>query len=282
MSPAQDARRRWARLGAVPLDALAGARDETHWALQLVAAAGQSFATPTPDDAHRGCVFAAGSFVGEALDRAGGAHVSLTPAEGIVTVRTDGSEVTLSLAGKTLDDAKEWLAEQLAQFHGGAPELAWPEFEIPPHPVGSGTPFGVPAAEHAELMRWYHDSDLVLSHVAAATYGASGVRVWPHHFDIASLISVDGESGEEARSIGLGMSPGDTSYADPYFYVNVWPYPNPERLPALDLGTWHTEGWTGAVFLADEIVGADRQAERVQSFIERAIAAGHRALASKD
>jgi len=269
-------------LGAVALDAVRAARDEVHWALQLVAAAGQSFATPTADDAHRGCVFKAGAFVGEALEGAGGAHVSLAPAEGVVAVESDSRKESLALAGRGLDDAKQWLASQLARYHGGAPELAWPEFEIPHHAVGTGAAFSEPAPEHAELTRWYHNADLVLSHVAAETYGASGVRVWPHHFDIASLINVDGQTGEEGRSIGFGMSPGDSSYSDPYFYVNVWPHAHPDRLPKLDFGAWHTENWTGAVLLADATIGATKQSEQVQDFVEHAIAAGHRVLASND
>ena len=50
------------------------------------------------------------------------------------------------------------------------------------------------------------------------------------------------------------MSPGDASYAEPYFYVTVWPYPEKEKLPGLTVvislinyRKWHTEGFIAVV-----------------------------------
>ena len=55
------------------------------------------------------------------------------------------------------------------------------------------------------------------------------MRTWPHHYDSATLILLDpAETGEDARSINVGMSPGDGSYAEPYWYVTPWP-PPPEK-----------------------------------------------------
>ena len=46
--------------------------------------------------------------------------------------------------------------------------------------------------------------------------------------------------GEEIV-IGVGLSPGDTYYAEPYWYVSPYPYPGLEDLPVLDgSGFWHT------------------------------------------
>lgn len=69
----------------------------------------------------------------------------------------------------------------------------------------------------------------------------SPVRCWPHHFDIATLHMLG-----DGKTIGIGLSPGDDSIRDPYWYVNLWPYPHPSRLQPLQFGMWFTEGWTGA------------------------------------
>jgi hypothetical protein len=117
--------------------------------------------------------------------------------------------------------------------------------------------------------------------VSIAEEGASPVRVWPHHFDIAVLIELGAEDDrpvdpEEARSVGVGMTPGDDSYPDPYWYVTPWPYPAATGLPKLPPpGAWHTDGWVGAVLGAADLVGAGderAQATRAASFARAAIA----------
>lgn len=77
---------------------------------------------------------------------------------------------------------------------------------------------------------------------------ASAVRVWPHHFDIATLITLDDGDAERARSVGVGLSPGDGGIPQPYFYVTPWPYPESKFGPKLPWnGYWHSKGWFGAV-----------------------------------
>lgn len=42
-------------------------------------------------------------------------------------------------------------------------------------------------------------------------------RCWPHHFDLAVLFSLEAGDPETARSIVVGVSPGDASFNMPYF-----------------------------------------------------------------
>jgi hypothetical protein len=85
----------------------------------------------------------------------------------------------------------------------------------------------------------------------------------------------DGASAEASgRTIGAGLSPGDGSYDEPYFYVTPWPYPKGKDLPPLPLGHWHTEFWTGAVLTGSELAAAGGYPkDRVQAFLEAAVAA---------
>jgi len=77
------------------------------------------------------------------------------------------------------------------------------------------------------------------------------------------------------------MTPGDDSYAEPYFYVSPWPYPEPDELPKLPPPAgWHTTEWVGAVMTAEDLIAAGdegAQAGRAASFARAAIA-GSRAL----
>ena len=133
------------------------------------------------------------------------------------------------------------------------------------------------------LAAWFHNADLVIKSVIQSTHGSSPVRCWPHHFDIASLITLDPDvDAEQARSIGVGLSPGDGSYDQPYFYVTPWPYPAVQTLPALgSFGAWHTEGWTGAILTAETIIPSADQETVVREFLRDAIGACRKALDSR-
>ena len=55
-------------------------------------------------------------------------------------------------------------------------------------------------------------------------------------------VSLDSGKGtvESARTIGVGLSPGDENISEPYFYVTPWPYPPPAKLPKLpEIGAWY-------------------------------------------
>jgi hypothetical protein len=96
----------------------------------------------------------------------------------------------------------------------------------------------------------------------------------PHHFDIASVVSLDGTSGGlAARSVGVGLSPGDESYPEPYFYVSPWPYPATRKGPALPAGAhWHTEGFFAAVLTGSKLVDTgDNQGEVLVGFLRAAV-----------
>jgi hypothetical protein len=194
---------------------------------------------------------------------------------------------TLALSGKKLDDGYAWVAEAMDRFHVGSVEagaLPRPGEGFPAHAVRSGARFGGTDPEaRAELARWYSNSLFLLAGVAGSEPGASPVRTWPHHFDMATLITVNGgdpDDQETARSIGVGFSPGDSDYDEPYFYATPWPYPENATLsPLAGRGLWHLTGWTGAVLKGTRLVeSADHtmQLERARKFLASAIPAGRR------
>lgn len=251
----------WRAVGALLPSELTQARLELHFATQLVSAPGTTWLPSKPDFSHTNLGWdeslgvLAGRPAGSASQRAALVFESLE-----IAVLGGGTERTSSqLAGLTTSEALTWLHDQMDP---GGPTLELPTHDMPSHPLADGAPFseGGPEAR-SELAAWFSNATSAIRAAVAEQSGASLVRCWPHHFDIASLVTLDPEEDpEKARSIGVGFSPGDQSYDEPYFYVNPWPRPSVDALPLMARGGahWHTEGWTGLVLTAGEIVSEAR------------------------
>jgi len=277
-----DVIREWEAVNAVDPNGLTDARLTAHWLAQIIGATGEALVPPESDFSHTSMSWSNDrrALLGRATPR--GTQVALRlPDLSLHVLRSDGRDVSTSLDGLTLQNALRWTVNELERAEGGPlarnPEI--PEYEMPEHPVGSGAAIAPPSAERLEeLARWYANADRLAGFVRANTLGASPVRCWPHHFDIATLVTLDppGTDPDTARSIGFGLSPGDASYVEPYFYINPWPFPaRRDGHPPLAGGAhWHTEGWFGAVLPASAIEGsAAAQAEQVLEYAKSAMAA---------
>ena len=253
----------WEPVGSIDPRALVDARVQLHWAAQAVAGVGRTLHARRADDSHTSFTWSAtlDALVQEPFN---GITSGLRPRD--LTLLAIGSTASkLSLRGKTLDQAFAFFEAQFGMA------LKRPDVDLPDHPVSRGAPFD--AAEHhfVELARYYNNAACVLADIARAESQAGPVRCWPHHFDIATLILLSGH-GEEARTIGIGFSPGDGGSAEPYYYVTPWPYPDASRLGELAVGRWNTAGWTGAVLEASNFANVERQEETVRAFILSATA----------
>ncbi len=274
---------RWKRLGRVQPEALEDTRLQLHWAAQIPASLGYTFAIPEPDWSHtslrwnerRGALM--GTAVGSRSVRAGIDLMALA-----IVVVADDMEDSFPLKGKSLSQGYQWLWDTTSQIDVGRSALVRPDHEMPHHPVGDGATFDCPKESREELSAWFSNANRVLASTARSQHHASAVRCWPHHFDIATLIRLDPDNdSEEARSIGAGLSLGDGGFAEPYFYVTPWPYPDPDDLPALPVGDWNRDGWIGAVLKGKEITSlknGNSQRELVSHYFNAAIAASRRLL----
>ena len=135
----------------------------------------------------------------------------------------------------------------------------------------------------AALSAWFSLADAQLADFAAAQArllpGPSPVRCWPHHFDIATYVGLGAGDAETARGIGVGMSPGDESYGQPYFYINPWPHLDAASLPELPPpGHWHTQGFVGAIATAEKVLSLSDIETELPTFIAAAFAIGRKKL----
>lgn len=220
-----------------------------HWAAQILAGAAIARIEAVPDFSHTNLGY-------DAAHRAlmthpiGDVAVGLVLAEQTLIVATeDEVAARFPLAGKTLEEGMTWLAGELDRRAGDEVAIRLPEHDMPAHPAKGGAPFAAPTAAYGEVADWFAVAHEVVSAAAAAAGdAASPARCWPHHFDLATLITVEAhEDPEEAKSVGFGMTPGDEGIPEPYFYATPWPKPDPSALGELSVGAWHTDGWIGAV-----------------------------------
>lgn len=279
----------WQPLTRPRASELEDTRKQLHWAAQIVSALGTTLAVPRSDDshtnlewsqAHRGLLSQAGVAKPElrALLRFPDVTIELLRGEG----DSERTLLSLPLAGRRFAEVFAELEAGVGKALGRAGlSLQRPRHELPEHrvdPDGAGEPFGN-FQPHAliELTRWFANGDRALREVAAQDGRATPVRCWPHHFDIATLLVIEradpnDPQSEVARSVGVGMTPGDGSYADAYWYVTPWPYPAAPTLPPLDGGgIWHRDGWVGAVLTSTAL--REPQAQRFAAFMRSALAA---------
>lgn len=269
----------WTTLGHVaPLD-LAQARLAVHWASQIPAAAAASLLEHRDDYAHTnlGWNQAHQALVTRSLNEHDVVAALRVVDFTLVVLRAGQECASFAMAGKTLEQARAWLAEALGEALDREVEpFDLFEHDVPDHPVKGGAAFNVEGHQdaRAELARWIGNANSLLERFVRDDPRASEVRLWPHHFDIASLITlVEDEDPEQAKSVNVGFSFGDGSYAQPYGYVSPWPYPTSRNeAPPLVYGTWHQEGFFAGVLTGESLLEGqpDSQSARAEQFFAQA------------
>ena len=270
----------WNRLGDPQPRALVDARLQLHHAAQVVSAVGRVFLPKREDDSHTNLGW---------LSDLTALTSRVAPGKRPFRAALDFNEFRLLLLdeenqflasqpldGLTVADAYVWLGLTIAERTGSPVEqdLTQVHYEIPENPLGDGAMFSRGYMSGIrELGRWYEDAGLLLRKVGRRNQGASELRCWPHHFDLAVSLNLG-----EGKSIGVGLSPGDGSYPEPYFYVSPWPYPETADLPVLVVGEWHLEGFTAAVLTGTELVGLPDQGGVGAAFLAAAVDASRRLL----
>jgi hypothetical protein len=268
---------------------LIDSRLQLHWAAQALASVGGQHVEPRPDDSHRNIEWVANlsAFVGNLSGGEKGFRLALHPRSlELRLLDADHTKVSsIDLKGKILDEGYLWVEEVISSFTGmGVVTLTRPEYEMPPHGVANGDKFGIPDEDLKVLSDCYANSAIALKALGKKIDNLSPIRCWPHHFDIGGLIVFGGgDDPEKQQSVGLGMTPGDGSYDEPYWYISPWPYPKNGDLPELATGHWHTEGFTAAILTASDIEALSTSGEQeifVSKFLSEAFSAAKKVALS--
>jgi hypothetical protein len=273
----------WQTIAKISPDELVESRLQLHYAIQFIAATGAALAEPLPDYSHTSLDWNPDleMFVGSAIRATQSFQVALDPVSLTLILLNQQSEpiTALPLSGTTMAAGLSWLQSELTQLGVDASKMAfldYPPDDFPDHGLAHGAAFDA-SSELAlsELTDYYANTHQLLQDIIATHEDASAIRIWPHHFDMATLIMLPGMINGSPLTVGVGLSPGDASYHEPYWYVSPYPYPDPAGLPALDgQGFWHTQHWVGAVLPASrltESVGAEAQQQQVEAFLHSAL-----------
>ena len=271
-----------------PPVAISDARRVAHRAAQLLTSAARANLDAVPDDSHSNLNWDVNAhrFLSRPLtDRIDASCVGLSLSPLGLSIIADGrSTALLELNMVSFTEAAGWLDSQLAERHLKLASSVTVPYELSPETeaVSAFRPERI-GSELSVLSAWFDLAQTVLSRFAQARSdldpGPSPVRCWPHHFDIATYVQLEEGGFETARGIGVGMSPGDGSYDQPYFYVNPWPQLDTNDLPDLPVpGHWHSEGFVGAIATADEVLTLEDINTQLPAFVKAAFAIGREKL----
>jgi hypothetical protein len=278
----------WRPVGRVDRSVLSQARLQAHHAAQWLARAARAYVAARPDDAHTNLGWGArfGGLMTHAMRD--GNRLGLQIGTLTLALAEDGAgsaSEEFSLDGHTDRDVRSWLGSLITARGFDAAALDAPSpYEIPAHPIATGAAYAAAPLRDAltELANWYANANDALgaarTRLNARGLNAPEVRCWPHHFDLDTLLAVTGDKPEDYRSTGLGFSPGDEYYDEPYFYVSVYPAPAPATLPPLPVGHWHTHHFTAAVATAGHLVAAAAPGREVEIFLNDATTFSTKAL----
>lgn len=256
---------------------LGDARRQVHHAAQLATAAGISFLPRQADDSHTNLEWLPplGGLASRVVPATAPFRIAVRVAELEICILDDRNATAkvLALHGQTIAGAEAWIRTQIGERGVPASKFTLARhYEIPHHAVDDGGAFDASDRRaFAELAAWFDFAARELERVRAQHAG-SEVRCWPHHFDIATLITV-----KSGKTVGVGLEPGDVYYDEPYFYVNANTRP-PESAAIAPLGGngfWHTHEWFGAVLPASRVQPGQVEPQ-VTAFLESAIVAGRR------
>jgi hypothetical protein len=230
---------------------------ELHHGLQAAAGVGRTLLPPKADDSHTSFSWSEkhGALVQDCVDGKFRAGLRMRDLALLLIDANNQVIAEYCLRGKMLDDGFRFYEERVGQM------IARPAEPLPEHPVAMGAYFSAMDEMLCSIATMYGDAAAILEHLRAKHPTASPVRLWPHHFDIATLIALP-----ENRSIGVGFLGGDENISEPYWYVYASPSTE-KTLPPLPVGRWYNGAWKGAVLTGKN------DAATTEKFLDEAIGA---------
>ena len=247
----------WKVLGNMRPAELLEARLEAHHAVQWVARASRAFCKAESDDSHTSLSWDSHAQALMGRSFTSDLTLGLRLEDLTFLAQSKQGNESYSLIGQTEHAVGEWIAELVGRYDLDSQRLKEPgPYSLSDHSLDSGGVYGTTDKKGIiELARYYNNAALLLNAIRTTYPQAFPVRCWPHFFDIATLLSLDQKDTSEKATIGVGCSPGDATYPEPYFYVSLWPYPPQERLPSsISPAFWHLEGFTALILRSSDLV----------------------------
>ncbi len=245
-----------AKLFSVDPTSLVTVRELSHAAVQWASRAARANLAVKADDSHSNLGWAEAHFalLSHPLDNKQRFQLGFGfGSAALLWVDNGDLADAMSLTGSDEAGARSWCDAHLREVGLEITDKAEMPYELTAVDYAD---FDGAATELETLGAWFATAQSALDSLVAG-FGAHAVapapvRCWPHHYDLATLFLLEAGDPETARSVGVGLSPGDGSYAEPYFYCTPWP--TPAQLPDAPAPMhWHTEGFTSLVAKASSL-----------------------------
>lgn len=204
----------------------------------------------------------------------------LQPRDLVMTLFIDG-DIAEEVSAHGVKDAaiSAWMHAQLKRLGLDPQALDAPlPYELPPSPYAARAAYNAnkDVAALSEIGRYLDNAAMILEDIVAAhgavTPGPAPLRLWPHHFDLATIITLEEGDFEKARAVGAGLAIPDKLHKDYYFYTYPWPRHERQGLPKLRSNcSYQYDGFFGAVQPMTKIVKAKDQEATVRAFFDETI-----------
>jgi len=288
----------WAHVG-MDAEAFAEAWRQAHYAAQAVVEVGKSWGEPREDDAHSALLFDAEDETWCSPSADGSVRARLDLGAGLVTLdRDDPNEgAWTDPTGRTLDELKAWVRRGAERLIGSGPKQdSEPAPDLPEHALGKGARFAFDDAGALSQLETLYSftADLLTRAADGIREGVADgedeltVRLWPHHFDVATLAVMERDAGGNmTKTIGVGLTPPDDVEASGYFYVSAWRKggsgTEAPTLAPIEHGRWEDRGGGSAMAVLPiaeiaRLEDAADQSARVAAFVASAFNACEEAL----
>jgi hypothetical protein len=262
----------WQPLAALEPRRLSEARLAAHFAAQWLARAARAYVAPKPDDGHTNLDWDAAISGLSTHPLPDGSRLALRLHDlRLIVVSAQGQSPSLALGGLADADVRVWLAQRVCELGLDAEKLDAPSpYAMPEFGVATGARYVLDGVALSLLAAWYANASGALEETRQVllTRGLSApeVRCWPHHFDLDCLVHFPGADPNDVRTMGVGFSPGDEYYDEPYFYVSV--HPEPAVHPVLPpFAHWHGHDFTAAVATASALLAEPDQRAAVKTYL---------------
>jgi len=281
----------WTTTGKIQPQKLTESRLQIHYAIQFIAIIGSALAEPVPDYSHTSFDWnpELEVFVGTLIRTIKPFRIALEPVSltAIILDKQYDTIATFPLHQQTMLETLNWHKQEIVKLGADTRKIELPDYppdDFPDYVIAHGATFDAnnEQSRRQELVNYYANTQQILQEIVATTEEASAIHIWPHHFDIATLITLTSIKNGQPMTIGIGMSPGDFNYSEPYWYVTPYPYPDTTDLPKLEgSGFWHTQHWVGGVLTGSQLSGeGDMQRQQITAFFNSAYQASKALLIS--
>lgn len=249
--------------------------DQLHRSAQFIAMTGKNYLEQQDDDSNTnmGWISENNSFAGHWIigDQTFRLELEILDFRLIISGLNFNRIFSIEIDGKSREEIFIWLKSALKSLGMDTQKLKYIDhYQISEHETDSGATFEKPSHEDLNLIStYYSNADYLLRKVNQSLDPKATVRVWPHHFDIGTYISL-GMNNEKA--LGYGMAIPDAIFDEFYFYQYGWSkfrdidYSSLMEFP--DSGMWVNQEWKGGALPISYLFDKENQEEAALNFYE--------------